>query len=221
MENQSNQTTKKGLILLIGVVIGLLTGILATAIVLSKTGAKSPTEVRVIAPEIPTGKDTVVKYVIHQYPNDPGLRADANAQADSLLTDSLYVEGNAMDYMLDEDVEPEPVDFPEASVTSEKMISRQEAPVLYFDAGKNATEAPEHATKMVEVQFWSTPIRNKVVYKFENNLLKIKGIELSEPKLIHYKNHYYLQSEKHIYQIQPTSEYTRLTEIHDLSFDKH
>ena len=213
-----NQATKKGLILLLGVVIGLLTGILVAVLVVNKVNPDRSTEVRVIAPETPAVKDTVVKYVIHQYQSAPKFTVNAVDQADSLSADSLYVEGGALDYMLDDEVEPEQLEPTATSVASEKMVARFEAPVLYFDANKNATETPEHAQRTMEVQFWSTPIRNKMVYQFKDNKIKVKGIVLNEANVIHYKDRYYLQSEKRIYLIQPTDEYKRLTEIHDAPF---
>ena len=106
----------------------------------------------------------------------------------------------------------------EANVTSEKLISKDEVPVLYFDASRNAIAVPASAPKFIEVQFWSTPFQNKIVYSFDDNVLKIKGLKPNEVYLIHYNKCYYLQNDKHVYQIQPSSEYMRLVEIHDVSF---
>lgn len=216
MENKSNQATKKGIILLLGILIGLLTGILVAFIVESKIRPKSQSVVEVVKSEPSTNKDTVYKYIVHQYQNAPATQEPA-MYADSLPDDSLYLEESYMDYMLDDDVEP-PVEMRSTNVSAEKMISRYDAPVLYFDARKNAVEAPEHLPKYVEVQFWSTPIRNKIVYSFDNDILKIKGLKFEELNVIHYKNRYYLQSGSRIYLIQPTSEFKRLVEIQDVSF---
>ena len=105
-----------------------------------------------------------------------------------------------------------------ATVASEKMLSRYEVPIVYFDAHKNVVTAPDDAQKIVEVQFWSTPIQNKLVYLFDDNVLKIKGVVFNEPKLIHYNQRLYLQSDRQVYQIQPTTDYKRLTETHDVPF---
>lgn len=219
MENQSNQATKKGLILLIGILIGLLTGVLVAFLLVNRMNPKSPSEVKVVMPESQGGKDTVYKYVIHQYQSD-SKKSSQSAESDSVLLDSLYRDANSVDFMLDDDSEESLMaQQSNATVTSERMVSRHEIPVLYFDANKNAIEAPERALKMVEVQFWSTPIRNKIAYKFEGNVLKIKGLTLDEPNIVHYNDRYYLQCERRIYLIQPTSEYKRLAEIHDVSFN--
>ena len=70
----------------------------------------------------------------------------------------------------------------------------------------------------MEVQFWSTPIHNKIVYQFDNNVLKIKGLKNSDPQIIHFNGHYYLQNEKRVYQIVPAADFRRLVEVRDISF---
>lgn len=217
MENQPEKSTKKGVVLLLGILIGLLAGALVALLVSGRMNPKSPSEVKVIVPETQGSKDTVVKYVIHQYPPGEGTES-VNGESDSLQTDSLYMEEGFMDYMLEDEEDERLAEVENTNVSSEKLVSRYDAPVLYFDANKNAMEAPDRAHKTVEVQFWSTPIRNKIVYSFEGNVLKIKGVQFNETNLIHYKDRYYLQSDNRIYLIQPTSEYKRLTEIHDVTF---
>ncbi|MBO7628867.1 MAG: hypothetical protein J6S87_02835 [Bacteroidales bacterium] len=219
MENQPNQSTKKGLILLLGVIIGLLAGVLVAFVVVQRFNLKTPSEVKVLPmPSTPASKDTVYQYIIHQYEDN---RSDENEYSvgDSLETDSMYIQENTMDYMLEEDDYQEYGQKESANVMSERMISKYDAPVLYFDANRNAVSAPSNAPKLMEVQFWSTPFQNKIVYQFDNNKLKIKGLKPNnEVCLIHFKNRYYLQYEKRMYQIQPSTEYVRLVEIHDVSF---
>ena len=219
MENQSNQATKKGIILLLGIIIGLLVGVLVAFIVESKIKPKNPPVVNVVTPESQGSKDTVYKYIVHQY--QPGPADDeSDVAADNPQIDSLYAEESSMNYLLDDDDPPVKMDRGEANVTSAKLISKSEVPVIYFDANKNATKVPENAPEFIEIQFWSTPIQNKEVYLFEDNVLKIKGLVLDSPKLIHYNQRYYLQNDRRIYLVQPTAEYKRLTEIHDAAFLK-
>ena len=218
MENQSNQATKKGLILLLGIIIGILTSVLVAFVVVEKLNLKSPSEVKLLpTPSSPAEKDTVYQYIVRQYENGNG-DAGVNSVRDSLETDSMYIQENTMDYMLEEEVYQDYGQKDETNITSERMISKYDAPVLYFDANRNAVSAPSNSPKLMEVQFWSTPFQNKNVYQFDNNVLKIKGLKPNEVYLIHYKNHYYLQNDKHVYQIQPSSDYQRLTEIYDVSF---
>ena len=218
MENQSNQATKKGLILLLGVIIGLLTGVLVTFVMVNKLRDRSQQSQKTDSPAPEKGtSDTIYKYIVHQY--QPGMRdAQQGLASDTTQYDSTFVDESSMDYMLDEE---EPLVFQEkdnANVASSKMISKYEAPIIYFDASKNAIEAPANAPKFVEVQFWSTPIHNKVVYMFDNNVLKIKGLKSNEVYVINFNNRYYLQNDRRVYQISPTNEYKRLSEIQEGTF---
>lgn len=218
MENQSNQATKKGLVLLLGIIIGILTGVLVAFIVVEKFNLRSPSVVKLLpTPSSPASKDTVYQYIVHQYDQAPDDEI-VYPVSDSLLEDSAYVQDYSMDFMLEDEDYQTYKKKEEANVTSEKLISKDEVPVLYFDANRNAIAVPANAPKFMEVQFWSTPFQNKIVYSFDNSVLKIKGLKPNEVYLIHYNKHYYLQNDRHVYQIQPSSEYVRLTEIHDVSF---
>lgn len=218
MENQSNQATKKGLVLLLGIIIGILTGVLVAFIVVEKFNLRYPSVVKLLpTPSSPASKDTVYQYIVHQYDQAPDDEI-VYPVSDSLLEDSAYVQDYSMDFMLEDEDYQTYKKKEEANVTSEKLISKDEVPVLYFDANRNAIAVPVSAPKFMEVQFWSTPFQNKIVYSFDNSVLKIKGLRPNEVYLIHYNKHYYLQNDRHVYQIQPSSEYIRLVEIHDVSF---
>ena len=123
-----------------------------------------------------------------------------------------------MDFMLDDEDYQTYAKKEETNITSERMISKYDAPILYFDANRNAVAAAANAPKFMEVQFWSTPFQNKIVYQFDDGKLKIKGLKPNEVYLIHYNNRYYFQNDNHVYQLQPSSDFMRLVEIHDVSF---
>ena len=218
MENQSDQATKKGIILLLGIIIGLLVGGLVAFAIAGRLKLKSPSVVKVLQPTPSKGsKDTVYKYIVHQYENAPSEGRDL-AAADTMDSDSLFVEDYSMDYMLEEDDIQTVPEKENTNISSTKMIAKYEAPILYFDAKKNAIEVPSGSPKFVEVQFWSTPVQNKQVYQFTDNVLKIKGLKYNEVYVIHYNNRYYLQSDKQVYLIQPNTDFQRLTTIHDIQF---
>ena len=203
---------------MLGVIIGLLAGVLVAFVIVQKLNFKSPSEVKILPmPSTPAGKDTVYQYIVHQYDQTSEDNVVYPA-TDSLLTDSAFVQDNSMDFMLEDEDYLAYSKKEETNVTSEKLISKYEAPILYFDANKNPVPAAANAPKLMMVQFWSTPFQNKVVYSFDNNVLKVKGLKPNEVCLIHFKNHYYLQNDRRVYQIQPSTEYVRLVEIHDVSF---
>jgi hypothetical protein len=218
MENQSNQATKKGLILLLGIIIGLLTGVAVTAVLVSKLNMRHQhREDQPPLPPPPGNSDTIYKYIVHKYEPQSG-ESMSGSNVDSLMNDSLYVDDGSMDYMLDDEDYPMYMEPENGNVASERVISKQDVPVLYFDAAKNPIPAPDNSPKFMEVQFWSTPIHNKVVYQYENNILKVKGLKQSNPQIIFFNGHYYLQNEKRVYQIVPATEFRRLVEVRDVTF---
>lgn len=222
MENQSNQATKKGLILLLGVIVGLLVGLILAFVIVKKLNLRVQPERNPAVEVVPSaGKDTIYKYIVHQYEQSPADRGTSMA-SDSIAADTLFADEGSMDYMLDDDdyqaYKENEKENESQNVSSAKMISKYEAPILYFDANKKPVENPANSPKFVEVQFWSTPIQNKLVYLFDGNVLKIKGLKYNEVYIIHYKNRYYLQSDKRVFLIPPTTEFQRLSEIHDVQF---
>ena len=131
MENQSNQATKKGLILLLGVIIGLLVGIFVAFVVVNKIRPNPSSVVEVLpAPAASSGKDTIYKYIVHQYEQVPGGEIDYPV-ADSLLMDSAYVQDNSMDFMLEEEEYQTYNKKEDANVISERLVSKNDVPVLF------------------------------------------------------------------------------------------
>lgn len=210
------------MLLLLGIVIGLLVGVLVAFAIVKMLNLKTPQEKEVkMVPQTPAEKDTIYKYIVHRYEPTVVERGEA-MMPDSLAADTMFVDESSMDYMLEDD------DYPgyaenehtntSANISSAKLLNKYEAPILYFDANKNAVEAPANAPKFVEVQFWSTPIQNKISYQYKDNILKIKGLKSNEVYVVHYNNRYYLQSDKRVFLIQPSNDYQRLVEIRDVQF---
>lgn len=222
MGNQSNQATKKGMLLLLGIVIGLLVGVLVAFTIVKMLNLRAPQEKEeTIVPPTSAEKDTIYKYIVHRYEPAVAERGEA-MMPDSLAADTMFADESSMDYMLEDDVYPGYAENDyantSANISSAKLLNKYEAPILYFDANKNAVEAPANAPKFVEVQFWSTPIQNKISYQYKDNILKIKGLKYNEVYVVHYNNRYYLKSDRHVYQIQQSNDYQRLVEIHDVQF---
>ena len=91
MGDQSNQATKKGLILLLGVIIGLLVGIFVAFVVVNKLRPNPSSVVKVLpTPTTPPGKDTVYKYIVHQY--EPAI-AGEGSYSDSGQFHGFHVGG--------------------------------------------------------------------------------------------------------------------------------
>ena len=105
MNSQNNQATKKGLILLSGVIIGILTGFFVAFTLLQKFDPHTRPVAKEEQPRDIEGKtaDTVVKYVVYRYESEPGVPS-RTSQPDSLETDSTLVELYGADLFLEDEV---------------------------------------------------------------------------------------------------------------------
>lgn len=214
MDKQSNLATRKGLILLLGILIGMLVGLFVAFLLIDKISElKEP----IVKQEIPQKQtppnDTIVKYVVHKY--EPNSSQNSSAKTDSLNSDSLDYYSKSVDFLLDDDEEIKPLEFDKTNVSESKIIHKHDCNIVFLDANKNVVEPVENIGENVEVQFWSTPIKNKISYSFDKNVLKIKGLQQSDNVAVYYyKENYYLSLDKRTYLITPSKESRRLLETH-------
>ncbi len=219
MDKQSNQATKKGLILLAGVIIGLLTGFLVAYTVVKKLDSPPSPVAKEVEPNTDKStKDTVVKYVVHRY--EPASQTQNISSADSTALDSTLIDGSSADFTLEDD-EPEITELnntPSTNIAESKLITQFEIPVHALNNDKKITESPENMKKNIEIQMWSTPIKNKISYNFNGKILKIKGLSNYETvKAFFFNEKYYLQIDKKTYKLTQSKEFIRFVETQELS----
>lgn len=219
MDKQSNQATKKGLILLAGVIIGLLTGFLVAYTVVKKLNSLPSPVAKEVEPHTDKStKDTVVKYVVHRY--EPASQTQNISSADSTALDSTLIDGSSADLTLEDD-EPEITELnntPSTNIAESKLITQFEIPVHALNNDKKITESPENMKKNIEIQMWSTPIKNKISYNFNGKILKIKGLSNYETvKAFFFNEKYYLQIDKKTYKLTQSKEFIRFVETQELS----
>jgi len=215
---KSSKTPSKGTLFVVAALIGLLLGTVVTLLVIDITGYHHPTVVNMIPTEkadTPSSSDTVVKYIIHKYEPQDHNQIDSQ-DLDSIPTDSLAgieeTEDLTMDYdelYLAEEQEQH------NEVVADKMLSKLNVKVVYLDANNQPVPTPEQKPATLQVQQWTTPIRNKMSYQFSGNILKLKGINPETIKIYGVKNKYLLQSGSRVYAIHPNTQFESLVESHD------
>jgi len=220
MEAQENngkpsKTPSKGTLFAVAALIGLLLGAVVTLLVIDITGYHHPTVVNMIPSknaEATHSSDTVVKYVIHKY--EPQVDNQVESQdLDSIPVDSLMgieeTEDLTMDYdelyMAEEQEEHD-------AVVADKMLAKANVKIVYLDADKQPISTPEQKPATLQVQQWTTPIRNKLSYHLSGNILKLKGVNLDNVKVYSYKNAFLLQSGSRVYAIHPNTQFEKLVE---------
>lgn len=224
MEAQDNskkapKTPSKGTWFFIAVLIGLLLGALVTLLVIDITGYHHPTVVNMIRPEDvgPSSSDTVVKYVIHKY-ESPARVAFDRQDLDTLASDSLTVMDETEDLTMDyEELYMAGDQEEQDAVAADRMLAKSNVKILYLDANKQLVATPEQKPATLQVQQWTTPIRNKITYQLSGNILKIKGLNPDNIKIYSYKNGYLLQSGGRVYSIHPNTQFERLAESSDMA----
>ena len=214
--NKRNRTV----LFAIGLLVGLLFGGCLTILLVDWLDYERPTVVKVLDRSENAGtKDTVVNYVIHKYETHGDLETE-NLTADSLMLDSTIVEEDNSDFMVVEDDVDDWQNEESApqNVVEEKMIKKSVVKVVYLDENKHVAAAPANAPAQWQVQQWSTPIKNKLTYQFSNNVLKVKGLEIDDLRIVNFNNQNYIVAGNRTYIIKSNKQFDRMTEVTDVNF---
>jgi len=71
-------------------------------------------------------------------------------------------------------------------------------------------KTPEEFFQSFEIQHWSTPIKNKITYSRNQNMLKIKGMEIDNVNIVIWNDHYFLEIGNRYYAIPETNNFEKL-----------
>lgn len=207
------KTNRKPLFI-IGLVFGILLGVVLTMLMVNWFHYRLPKNVQVNnePPRRDTSSDTVVQYVIHKYEREPGMDQMVWS-GDSSSVDSLYLEDESEDLMMDEE-ELEEVEKMEQQVQHDQLLWKKSVWVVSW----NEEERTGESVMALQVQGWDTPIKNKMSYQFSDNVLKLKGINKESLKIYLFKNSYYLVVNHKVYPIRHNKQYEKLVETKDVTF---
>ena len=78
---------------------------------------------------------------------------------------------------------------------------------------KQETALPENSFQSFEIQQWSTPVKNKITFQRNQNMLKIKGIEINTANVVFWNSAYYLEINNRYYVIPETERFEKLNPI--------
>lgn len=114
--------------------------------------------------------------------------------------------------------------FMDESITGDVILEEkllQSKMVRVIAKNKNLEDlqnAPETMHKNFEVEKWNSPIVNRISYQRDNNLLKLKGVDIQNLSIFYIEGEYYLQIGAQLFAIPVTHTYQRLYpfNIHDL-----
>ncbi len=216
IEKESKGPNRK-VLFVVGIVFGLALGAGVTMFLVNLMHLRHQAVEKQEMPVDPSGKsDTVVQYVIHQYAamSSPSSRA----AGDSLDVDTLS-EDLSQDLMMDEDELREVEELEEADAyVKEEMLTKTSARITYLDNNKMESAVPANAMNSMTVQLWSTPFKNKRSYWFNGSVLKVKGVNVENCSIVHFKNAYYLKTSNHVYHLIPNKQFEKMIEVPELTF---
>lgn len=206
-ENQIKKE-KKWLYFAIGLIAGFAICVLSFVVfsmIQNKSKSFTKTIEHIYKPE--NTKDTVVKYVnvVRNETKDEAVNKKME-QVDSLMVDDTEESLDEVDFSYRE--EEEAVD--DDVVVVDRMIAQKKIKVRCKDAEFKDVASVEGATDFFEVQQWNTPIKNRISYRFSDNVLQIKGIDLEKIEVVYFDQRYYLCHHGNYYLIENNSTFEKL-----------
>lgn len=154
-------------------------------------------------------KDTVIKYVNVVRREDPVKKVDVYTEpSDSVMVDSF--EGEA---------DLEEVDFSYADngdavnddvVVVDKMLAQRNVKIQCKDADFKSIPSREGMFDYMEVQQWDTPIKNKISFRYADNILQIKGLPIDKVEIVYYDGRFYLLYGGNYYLLETHDSFEKL-----------
>ena len=133
-------------------------------------------------------------------------------QIDSEYEEELQDSLEDVDFFIDEPITGD-------VILEEKLLQSKMVRVVAKNRNlEDLMDAPEAMYKNFEVEKWNSPIVNRISYQRDNNLLKLKGVDIQNLSIFYIEGEYYLQIGAQLFAIPVTHTYQRLYpfNIHDL-----
>jgi hypothetical protein len=102
-------------------------------------------------------------------------------------------------------IQPEKV---EEIVILDKILNNREITVKVKQRQEDPPVSPP--ISIFEVQQWSTPIKNSIIYQNTAGILKIKGMDINAIEIFFVQGNYYLYNGTHYYNIKENKSYEKL-----------
>jgi hypothetical protein len=118
-----------------------------------------------------------------------------------------------------EEVEFSMDDYNEDMVVLDKILANKKVRVKFQNMTAEPESQKEHPVQFFEIQQWSTPIRNSISYQRNQNILKIKGMDISNVEIYNIEGQYYLYNNNRYYLISNNNNFEKLNDT-DLPIQK-
>jgi len=95
-------------------------------------------------------------------------------------------------------------------VFSDKLLQTKTVKVRVLAQEKQEVKLPDNFFQFFEIQQWSTPIKNKVSYNRDKNMVKIKGMDIDNVSIVFWAEAYFLETGNRYYAIPETGLFEKL-----------
>jgi len=96
---------------------------------------------------------------------------------------------------------------------ADRLLQSKTVKVKLLPLENQEAKQPEYFFYFFEIQQWSTPIKNRITYFRDNNMLKIKGMDVANVGIVFWDNLYLLEIGDRYYAIPETKNFEKLNLI--------
>ena len=98
-------------------------------------------------------------------------------------------------------------------VFADKLLQTKTVKVNILFREKQEVKLPDDFFQYFEIQQWSTPIKNKITYYRDKNMVKIKGMGIDNMNVVFWNDLYLLETGNRYYAIPETKYFDKLNLI--------
>lgn len=208
MSENQDKKERKWLFFAIGLIAGFAISVVSFVIfsmIQNNTKSITKTFEHIYKPE--NTKDTIVKYVNVVRKESAEVSKDVQVEmSDSLLLANNEESFDEVEFSYSGESEP----INEDVIVVDKMLSRKNVRVQCKDADFKDSAPIEGTIDFIDVQQWSTPIKNRITYYLSGNILRVKGISAEKVEVIYYDQQYYLCYGGNYYRLRSNDDYEKL-----------
>ena len=191
----------KGIIFFIGVLVGIL-----ICLLLYYFDVKMPKDIfHTEYKKVVTQVDTVyLETPKKQQKQNVEKKIDEIPETDTVNVKHTEEESSIYEteFFLDSEVHDE--------VFSDQLLRTRTVKVKLLNQDAKVSE---EFFQSFEIQLWSTPIKNKITYSRNQNMLKIKGMEIDNVSIVLWNDSYFLELGNRHYAIPETTNFEKLNSV--------
>jgi len=160
-------------------------------------------------------KEVVITYIDTVYLETPQKQERRYVENKS---DKLVIETNTEEEPAEGEVSIYDAEFSfegieEDVVIPDQLLQTRTVKVKLLSQEKQEGKLPDNFFQFFEIQQWSTPIKNRTTYYRNQNMVKIKGMEIEEVNVVFWNGVYLLETRDRYYAIPETEYFEKLNTV--------